>query len=156
MKRKPKSVEPQREIAINLYRSVWEVRNDGWIHLSDNATRLVDAEARGDDIEPAHSLVAETLDLLEPIESYWAFPGRSGFQRLAGLFQDREYEGFNDLVHRISADIAKAVRESDLTERMKQQGMEPIGSSPEQFDALIRSEMEKWAKVVKSSGAKVD
>src|SRR5262249_25265461 len=42
------------------------------------------------------------LDLLEPIESYWAFPGHSGFQRLAGLFQDREYEGFNDLVHRIS------------------------------------------------------
>ena len=61
-----------------------------------------------------------------------------------------------DLVHRISADIAKAVKSSDLTERMKQQGMEPIGSTPEQFDAVIRSEMEKWAKVVKQSGAKVD
>ncbi|HXX84593.1 MAG TPA: aminotransferase class I/II-fold pyridoxal phosphate-dependent enzyme [Casimicrobiaceae bacterium] len=102
MKHKPKATLEQREIAINLYRSVWEVRNDGWIHLSDNATRLVDAETHGGDMEPARSLVAETLDLLEPIESYWAFPGRSGFQRLAGLFQDREYEGFNDLVHRIS------------------------------------------------------
>ena len=61
-----------------------------------------------------------------------------------------------DLVGRISADIARAVKSSDLTERMKQQGMEPIGSTPEQFDALIRSEMEKWAKVVKQSGAKVD
>jgi len=61
-----------------------------------------------------------------------------------------------DLVRRISADIAKAVKSSDLTERMKQQGMEPVGSTPEQFDALIRSEMEKWAKVVKQSGAKVD
>jgi tripartite-type tricarboxylate transporter receptor subunit TctC len=61
-----------------------------------------------------------------------------------------------DLVHRISADIANAVKASDLTERMKQQGMEPIGSTPEQFDALIKSEIDKWAKVVKQSGAKVD
>ena len=62
----------------------------------------------------------------------------------------------NDLVHRIGGDIAKAVKNSDLTERMKQQGMDPIGSTPEQFDSLIKSEIEKWAKVVKQSGAKVD
>jgi tripartite-type tricarboxylate transporter receptor subunit TctC len=61
-----------------------------------------------------------------------------------------------ELVNRIGADIARAVKSSDLTERMKQQGMEPIGSTPAQFDALIKSEIDKWAKVVKLSGAKVD
>ena len=61
-----------------------------------------------------------------------------------------------ELVHRISADLARAIKASDLTERMKQQGMVPVGSTPEEFDALIRSEIEKWAKVVKVSGARVD
>ena len=59
-------------------------------------------------------------------------------------------------VNKISSDIANAIKSSDLTDRMKQLGMEPVGSTPAQFDALIRSEMEKWARVVKASGAKAD
>jgi tripartite-type tricarboxylate transporter receptor subunit TctC len=61
-----------------------------------------------------------------------------------------------ELVQRISSDVARAVRSSDLTERMTQLGMEPVGSSPEAFDALIRAEIEKWARVVRISGARVD
>jgi len=61
-----------------------------------------------------------------------------------------------DLVQRISADLSKAIKGSDLTERMTQLGMEPVGSTPEQFDALIRAEIEKWSRVVKASGAKAD
>jgi tripartite-type tricarboxylate transporter receptor subunit TctC len=39
---------------------------------------------------------------------------------------------------------------------MTQLGMEPVGSTPEQFDAMIRDEIDKWSRVVKASGAKVD
>jgi tripartite-type tricarboxylate transporter receptor subunit TctC len=36
------------------------------------------------------------------------------------------------------------------------QGADPVGSSPEKFDAFIKSEIAKWAKVVKENGLKVD
>lgn len=61
-----------------------------------------------------------------------------------------------DIVHKASADIARAVKNSDLTGRMVAQGMEPVGSTPEEFDAVIRDEIAKWAPVVKASGATAD
>ena len=61
-----------------------------------------------------------------------------------------------DLVQKISWDFSKAIRSSDLTEKMTSMGMEPVGSTPAEFDALIRAELEKWARVVKASGAKAD
>lgn len=40
--------------------------------------------------------------------------------------------------------------------RMTNDGMVPIGSSREQFAAHIRTEIDKWAKVISASGARVD
>jgi tripartite-type tricarboxylate transporter receptor subunit TctC len=61
-----------------------------------------------------------------------------------------------DVVRKASADIARAVRDTDLRDRMVQQGMEPVGSTPEEFEAFLRAEIARWAPAVKASGAKVD
>ncbi len=61
-----------------------------------------------------------------------------------------------ELLRKISADIGQAVRSQEVTSRMTQLGMEPVGSTAEQYNALIRTEMEKWSRVIKSAGIKIE
>jgi len=60
------------------------------------------------------------------------------------------------LRRRVGADIGRIVKAPDLAARMQQLGMEPVGSTPEQYAALIDAEIDKWAKVVKTAGIKIE
>lgn len=44
----------------------------------------------------------------------------------------------------------------DVKERMADDGADPVGNTPQEFSAYIQSEMSKWAKVIKQSGAKAN
>lgn len=61
-----------------------------------------------------------------------------------------------DIVARLHTESIKLLKLPDVRERIESVGFETIGSTPEQFAAYIRSEIEKWAKVVKASGARAD
>ena len=58
------------------------------------------------------------------------------------------------IVSRLSQEIERVLRLPDVGERLLSQGLEPVSSTPEEFSTYIKSEMTKWAKVVKASGAK--
>lgn len=61
-----------------------------------------------------------------------------------------------DIVERVAAEVAKILKSSEVRDRYAALGAEPIGSSPEEFAAYCRSELLKWGKIVKESGAKAD
>lgn len=59
-------------------------------------------------------------------------------------------------IARLNAESLKAMTYPEVKERMAATGLTPLGSTPEEFGALIRSEVEKWGKVVKATGMRVD
>lgn len=60
------------------------------------------------------------------------------------------------IVERLHAEFTKALSLPEIREKMLTMGVEPVGNTPEQFAAYIKSEAEKYAKVIKASGAKAD
>ncbi len=61
-----------------------------------------------------------------------------------------------DIVERLASETAKILKQPDVRERYAALGAEPVGSTPDEFAAYCRSELTKWAKIVKESGAKAD
>jgi len=61
-----------------------------------------------------------------------------------------------DIVNRIQREVARALSDPGIKEKMQAQGAIPSGMTPQEFVRLIDSEHSKWAQVVKASGAKAD
>jgi tripartite-type tricarboxylate transporter receptor subunit TctC len=62
----------------------------------------------------------------------------------------------HDIVAKLSGEMRAILHMPETRERFLKQGLEPVGNTPEEFDAYIRSEIAKWSKVVKQTGIKAD
>ena len=60
------------------------------------------------------------------------------------------------LLQKIGADVGTAVRGPELGARMATLGLEPVGSTPEQYNAQIRAEIDKWAAIVKAANIRIE
>lgn len=60
------------------------------------------------------------------------------------------------IVQKISADIAHATRTPQFAAKLLEMGLDPVGSSPQEYDRRIRADILKWAPVIKASGARAD
>jgi tripartite-type tricarboxylate transporter receptor subunit TctC len=61
-----------------------------------------------------------------------------------------------DIVNRIQKEVARALNDAGIKEKLQAQGAIPSGNTPQEFTRLIDAEHTKWAQVVKASGARVD
>jgi tripartite-type tricarboxylate transporter receptor subunit TctC len=58
------------------------------------------------------------------------------------------------VIDRLYQESSRALRSADMKERMTAEGLEVVGSTPEEFASYIRSETEKWTQVIKAAGIK--
>ena len=59
-----------------------------------------------------------------------------------------------DVTKKLSSDIAKALATPDLNQRLRGLGTTPVGSTPEELAAHVKSEVSRWTQVVKAAGVK--
>ena len=60
-----------------------------------------------------------------------------------------------EIVAKLSAETARILQLPDVAPKLAEQGAEPVGSTPEQFDKHIRTEIAKWAKVIKEANVEL-
>jgi tripartite-type tricarboxylate transporter receptor subunit TctC len=85
--------------------------------------------------------VADTLKGFE-VDTWWGLVAPAGTPR--------------EIVNRLNAAFVAALNHPDTKARFAQLMAEPVGNTPEQFGAFMRSELAKYEPVVKASGARVD
>jgi tripartite-type tricarboxylate transporter receptor subunit TctC len=60
------------------------------------------------------------------------------------------------VITRLHGELVRILKQPDVVQKLDGLGFEIVASTPEQFGAYIRTEIKKWEKVVRASGAKPD
>ena len=61
-----------------------------------------------------------------------------------------------EIVNRMSAEVNRAVQAPDVTQKLLQQGVEAIGTTPDHFAKFMQSEIVRYGRIIRESGAKAD
>ena len=89
---------------------------------------------------------------LAPDVPTMAAAGLPGYEAasLSGMFAPAKTPA--RIIHRLNQEIVRALARPDVKERFMHAAIEAIGSTPEEFGAVVKADMAKWGKVIKAAG----
>ena len=83
-------------------------------------------------------------------QGYKGFIVSSGFGMFAPAKTPRP------IIDRLNASVVRALADPAVRSGLSSQGAEPVGNTPEEFTAFVRSEISKWANLVKAANMRAD
>ena len=87
--------------SLSRYYNASQLRADTWNRLKHDAQRLVEKHASKRETASLKRDVEAALDILEPIETYWAFPGKEAFEHLRRLYESEDFIAVAQMAARI-------------------------------------------------------
>jgi len=60
------------------------------------------------------------------------------------------------IIDRLNAEVNKALKKPDIMDKLQKQGLDPWTSTPEEFDARLKADYEKYGRLIKLTGAKIE
>ena len=61
-----------------------------------------------------------------------------------------------EIVRRLNAELVAILKDPDILARFKQLSTEPVGNTPEEFALFVKAELEKYARIIKAAGIRLD
>jgi tripartite-type tricarboxylate transporter receptor subunit TctC len=139
------------------YKGSSGARNDiigGQVHMMFDAITTMAANARAGQVK-ALATTGKVRSTVLPDVPTVAEAGVPGYEATIWLGLMAPVGTPKPIIDKLNAEVNKILARPDLKEAWAKQGATPMNMSPAEFEAYLKADIEKWANVVKVSGAKV-
>ena len=82
--------------------------------------------------------------------------GIPGFETATWVALHAPAGASRELLMRINADVVRVMHQTDARDKLAQQGIDRVGNSPDEAAAYMKSEITKWAKVIRAANVRID
>jgi arginine decarboxylase len=98
-------------LALTTYNSVWQLRIDAWSSLADSIKRFSHTALPPEQQAVLQREITAVLGLLDPLEMYWAYPGRTGLRQLQENCEVGDYESAMRMAGTVARSLSGEARE---------------------------------------------
>lgn len=127
----------------------------GEIHITIANPALVLPQLQSNRLR-ALAITSGTPSELIPNLPTMAAAGVTGYEMVlyAGVFAPAKTP--QPIVNRLSQEVVRALNQADVKQKFLNWGVEAVGGTPEQFDAVVRADVSKISKVIKAANIRID